>query len=363
MLRILLGINWMTFLFRSLFHTRVPDLLTNEYIDEIIHYKTELDRHHAYLRLAEEFKLEDEIIHLEKLLNVSNRLAIIGGAGCGKSIMAAYLACTLADAVVTGAEPPHLQTYHSQRSPSDFDTVPRLLRLSAQISNQGPFCLPNQVYQRPQRRSWIPRSFFERLMQSAPCMVILDGLDEVLSKNERQLVRKFLDRLSRIIHHSSCPHRDCQRVRFLQENALFGDDFSQLYIQSLAPELIDTLIRKWCSLLKDFGAKGHRDLRLPYVIPTCVIHLRNLDSLNFKPIISHDFGWHLFGQDCWGYLEIEHICVSLHVERSSIPGTPSSTSSTKIMRIMAVAGRTQLQWLSRLAFEIHQEGQAGAPYL
>lgn len=64
------------------------------------------DSPRAYLRLAEARQKKGEIVPLQKLLTLKDRVAIVGGAGSGKSTILAYLAASLSTAALTGEDLP-----------------------------------------------------------------------------------------------------------------------------------------------------------------------------------------------------------------------------------------------------------------
>ena len=60
------------------------------------------DTSRAYLRLVEEKHQEGDTVPLQRLLTLHDRVAVIGGAGSGKSTLMAYLAAGLAEAALQG---------------------------------------------------------------------------------------------------------------------------------------------------------------------------------------------------------------------------------------------------------------------
>jgi hypothetical protein len=69
-------------------------------IDELAHQMKDdpLAKQKAYLRAIEQRRHYGDTVSLSELFTKYSRLAIIGGAGCGKSTLAAYLAASLAEA-------------------------------------------------------------------------------------------------------------------------------------------------------------------------------------------------------------------------------------------------------------------------
>jgi predicted NACHT family NTPase len=49
-------------------------------------------------------------------------------------------------------------------------------------------------------RLHLPEVFFKRLLQTASCLLILDGLNEVVSKSERETVKERIVQLARSIY-------------------------------------------------------------------------------------------------------------------------------------------------------------------
>ena len=197
----------------------------------------------------EQRKREGDILPMNELLTISNRLAIIGGAGCGKSTLAAYLAYSLAEAAQTGRPLPYALPNAAQA------LLPILVPLRSyryyqrehQVRDLHAF-ITRYINERSAKLH-LPEAFFERLLQTAPCLLILDGLDEVVSKNERETVRERIEQLARSIYPAAFFIVTAREAGY-QENAILGDDFSRLDVQDLENHEIDTLVRRWCNLLK-----------------------------------------------------------------------------------------------------------------
>jgi len=69
-------------------------------------------------------------------------------------------------------------------------------------------------------------------------------------KNERETVRERIEQLARSIYPTAFFFVTAHEAGY-QENAILGDDFIRLDVQDLKEDEINTLVKKWCSLLKD----------------------------------------------------------------------------------------------------------------
>ncbi len=163
--------------------------------------------HKAYLRLVDEKRTEGQAVDLASLLTLSPRLAVIGGAGSGKSTLAAYLAASLAQ----GPEYPFalpksreslvplivpLRYYREYQhlvhaSPQDRLRHPRTGTLAGFI----PWYLTQRI---PALE--LSEDFLDRLLLGGGCLLILDGLDEVVSQTDRGQVCEQVERLANDIY-------------------------------------------------------------------------------------------------------------------------------------------------------------------
>ena len=317
---------------------------------------SEIGKHRAYLRAMERRKREGDKLPMKELLTISNRLAIIGGAGCGKSTLAAYLAYSLAEAAQTGRPLPYAL-------PNGVKTLlPILVPLRSyryyqrehQVRDLHAFII--RYINDRSAKLHLPQAFFERLLQTAPCLLILDGLDEVVTKNERETVRERIEQLARSIYPTAFFIITAREAGY-QENAILGDDFSRLDVQDLEDGEIVALVNKWCKLLKGLEDQAEE-------ISTKIREInQRYTSLGLPPLIATPLMVTMVVSARWAEnTELPKDRAKLYELVVKAILSSQYTEQQAREEVVSYGGpwEHQRQWLSKLALEMHQGGQAGA---
>jgi hypothetical protein len=200
-----------------------------------------------------------EVVPLEKLLKVSERIAIVGGAGCGKSTVLAYLAATLARAGQTGARLPY-------ELPRPRPLVPLIVPLRYYRDYLEKCCQEGGQIDDPRRGTlagfipWYLRhrspvleaseDFFDRLLLGGGCLLMIDGLDEITSREQRGQVREEVERLIRDIYPGNLVIVTAREAGYVEE-AVFGAEFTRLDVLDLDDDQIAALVGNWCRRLPE----------------------------------------------------------------------------------------------------------------
>ncbi|MGQ0602057.1 MAG: NACHT domain-containing protein, partial [Anaerolineales bacterium] len=216
----------------------------------------ELTRERANLQLMELARGKGRDVPLRELLRQGNQLAIIGGAGSGKSTLLAYLAATLAAAPRTGRTPPfalpdgrqlpvpmliplrYFREYqeHCKRASGDY-------RLRDARTGTLAGFIPWYLKRRSPALE-TSEDFFDRLLLGRGCLLMLDGLDEIVSTEERGQIRQQVEDLVNDIYPGNIVVVTARAAGY-RENAVFGDPFTRLDVQPLAEEQIAALVGNW----------------------------------------------------------------------------------------------------------------------
>jgi energy-coupling factor transporter ATP-binding protein EcfA2 len=219
-----------------------------------------MDSTQAYLRLVEGKRREGEEIALAALLTIQNRVALIGGAGSGKSTLLRYLAFLLAKAALDNNRRPVVQLPEGKSS-----LVPMLIPLrNFREYRESCAHAHHQALDDPRSGTlagfipWylqhngsplsVSKDFVERLLQGGGCLLMLDGLDEVVSRDMRGQVRQEVEHLVTSLPPGNVVLVTAREAGY-RENAVFGDDFVRLDVQPLDEEQIRVLVESWCHLL------------------------------------------------------------------------------------------------------------------
>jgi len=186
----------------------------------------------------------------------SRRLVIVGDPGSGKTTFLrriAYLLCRMHLGEDSDAVRRKLGL-----ADHPFPMLISLADLGQYVSrlrdhNTGPIALDAPA--------WLPRylataaeenhagltaAFFESQLESGSAIVLLDGLDEAPSRENRQL-------LSALVENAAKTFFGCRFVVTSRPTAYRDDvlltDFAQVQIDALEDEAIETFLRRWCEAL------------------------------------------------------------------------------------------------------------------
>jgi len=318
------------------------------------------------LGAGEEREVRD--VALSQLLTAAERIAIIGGAGSGKSTIAAYLAAQLAGfclgecelsvklpqgrkALVPVVIPlRYLREYTRACSESREERVrnPRAGTLAGFI----PWYL--------KRRSpalEMSEDFFDRLLKGKGCLLMLDGLDEVASREMRGQVRQQVEEMVNEVYPGNLLLVTAREAGY-REDAVFGDDFLRLDVQPLDEEQIHSLVANWCREIYP-GEAGKRTDEL-------MASIRDINNLrtdrDLRPLVNTPLMTTMVVSVKWGETELPReraklyeVCVKVILQGQYLRDDPAR----KEVAEWGGAWEEQRDWLSRLALAL-QEGGKGA---
>ena len=332
-------------------------------------FKGELARAQAYLKLVEQGQGEGDDILLENLLTSNDRLAIIGSAGCGKSTLLAYLAASLA-AAVQGNHPLPFSLPREVKPPIPLLIPLRYYREYLRACEAD----PGRKVERPRRGTlagfvpWYLRrqnpvletseDFFDRLLQGGGCLLMLDGLDEVVSREERARVRGEVERLANEIYPGNRLVVTAREAGY-REDAVFGDDFARLDVQRLDNDQIRALTHNWCEQLYP----GEEEERTNEIVGA----IENINELradrDLPPLISTPLLTTMVISVKWGEAELPReraklyeACVKVVLQAQYVQDDPTR----KALIEWGGPWEEQRDWLSALALEMQRGGRAGA---
>ena len=329
----------------------------------------DMARERAFLKLVEQQHGEGQEIAVADLLTLAPNLAVIGGAGSGKSTLLTYLAAELAHSARTGAPPPfalpqnvralvplliplrYLREYMQlcQTSPSLRLSDPRAGTLAGFIA-----------WYLKGRSALLEASadFFDRLLRGGGCLLMLDGLDEVVSRAERGRVRQQVEDL---ITDSYPGNRVIVTAREsgYRENAVFGDDFVRLDVQRLSDAQIGALVQNWCTLLypDDAAARANE-------LTTAIETINNLRAdRDLPPLVSTPLMTTMVVSVKWGEAELPRerarlyeACVKVILQAQYLR---EDTARQELVE-WGGAWEEQREWLAWLALAMQRSGRAGA---
>lgn len=328
----------------------------------------------AFLSLVEQKREGGETIPTESLLTHGSRLAVIGGAGSGKSTLLAYLAAMFAERELTGASLPF-------QLPEERETLVPLviplryrreyLRLckeapSAVLTNVRPGTIAGFVLWYLKKRSQAIRvtdeslaeEFFDRLLLGGGCLVMLDGLDEVVSQDERGQVRAEVERLAEEIYPDNLFIVTARESGY-KENAIFSEDFIRLDVQALNDGQIEALVRNWCEqLYPDKVEDQMKDILRSITAINRRYEAQDLPALVRTPLMTT-----MVVSVKWGETELPRERARLYEAVVKVilqAQYLDDDDQTRELVNWGGAWEEQREWLSYLALEMHRGGQNGA---
>jgi formylglycine-generating enzyme required for sulfatase activity len=241
--------------------------LDRKELEEIEAQKELTQKKRVYLKKIRQKQEEGSLVEIKDLLMVKNRLAVIGGPGCGKSTLLSYLSLSLARRVNTGTLPFKVPDERPLLVPV---LIPlRYYRQYREICAQGLTPDPDQAcagtlrgfirwyINRYSNRNY-PEDFFDRLLCGGGCLLMLDGLDEVVNQAERGQVREEVERLVREQYPRNLVIVTAREAGY-QKDAVFSEDFLRLDVQPLTNEQIANLCENWCRQLYPLEVAQRRD--------------------------------------------------------------------------------------------------------
>ncbi|GIL14956.1 MAG: hypothetical protein BroJett039_01290 [Chloroflexota bacterium] len=326
----------------------------------------------AYLELVRHKRQTNEPIALEKLLLQNQRLAIIGGAGCGKSTLLAFLAASLSLNAQQGASLPFAL-------PQGVKTlVPLIIPLrffrkyqetwhaapTERLHDKGLGTLADFIKDYLMRRSAALRlseDFFDRLLLGGGCLVMLDGLDEVVSRHERGRVKQLIEDLV----HQDYPKNHyivtAREAGYQQEAVFSQDDFMRFDVQPLERAEIAFLVNKWCLQLYP-NAVADKTQELMAAIDD--LNARRVEQ-NLDPLISTPLMTTMVVSVSFGEKKLPHeraklyeAAVTVILQAQYLRDDVDDAQQDLIN--WGGSWEEQRDWLEQLALEMHKGGSAGA---
>jgi Sulfatase-modifying factor enzyme 1/NACHT domain len=327
------------------------------------------DATRAYLRLVEEKHQEGDTVPLQRLLTLHDRVVVIGGAGSGKSTLLAYLAASLAEAALQG------QRAGVDLPPGKTTLVPLLIPLRY-FREYVRWCAhaPQEHVRQPRAGTlagFIPwylkrrnpaletsEDFFDRLLLGGGCLLMLDGLDEVVSRTDRSQVRQQVEDLVHDVYPGNQVLVTAREAGY-REDAVFGDDFVRLDVQRLDNEQIRTLVGNWCVQLYPGEVEARTD--------ELVQAIQEINDLrtdrDLPPLVSTPLLTTMVVSVKWGETELPReraklyeACVKVILQAQYVPDDPARQALVE----WGGAWEDQRNWLATLALAMHEGGRAGA---
>ena len=326
-------------------------------------------RQHAYLRAVENHRADGDAVDLKTLLTIKERLAVIGGAGCGKSTLSAFLAASLAQAALTDSQPA-LQLPKGRKQLLPLLIPLRYFREYQRLCSEAPReklknprvgklagFIPWYLMQRNPAREF-SEDFFDRLLLGGGCLLILDGLDEVVSRAERGQVRAQVEAIANDIYPGNLLMVTARESGY-REDAVFGDDFSRLDIQPLTDKQIELLSHNWCQQLYPEAVQA----QTREIVAAIQDINRRYEAQQLPRLISTPLMTTMVVSVRWGENELPRERAKLYEAAVKVILQAQYLENDEAQKELVSWGgawEEQRQWLSYLALEMQRGGRDGA---
>lgn len=327
-----------------------------------------LDALVAWHNLTQSSERAGSVVAFDDLLGLSDRLAIVGAAGTGKSTILAYLAAVLANPGLTGATA-------SLDRPENEPLIPVLVPLRYyrdyleriqqspgwSLSDPRAGTLAGFIPWYLRRRNptlEMSEDFFDRILAGGGCLLMIDGLDEIASREQRGQVRQEVENLVHDIYPGNRMIVTAREAGYRDE-AVFGEDFLRLDVQPMDEEQIFILVENWCEHLFPENVAENRD--------KLVQSIRQINALrnerNLPPLVSTPLMTTMVIGVQWGETELPRerarlyeACVRAIIQAQYIPDDPAR------QELINWGGPWEAQrgWLSELALAMHKGGRGSA---
>lgn len=329
--------------------------------------KNDHARQMAILMAQDRKRGEGDIVSVKDLLTMKDRIAIVGGAGSGKSTLLAYFASLLCSgeplpfALPKGraALVPLIVPFRAYRIYVDECRSDRGLIVRDKLAGTLAGFIP--WWQK--RRSGLldaSEDLFHRLLLGGGCLLMLDGLDEVVNRDERAKVKGQVEQLI----HEQYPGNVVivtAREAGYREDSVFSDEFLRLDVQPQDDAQIETLIANWCrelypadvatqtrklmDAIQDINARRADKALSPFVssplMTTMVVSVKESETELPRE-----------------RAKLYEACVKVILQAQYVPDDPDDTRAP--LRDWGGPWDKQRDWLSRLALAMHSGGKAGA---
>jgi hypothetical protein len=318
---------------------------------------------------------EPQRVDMTDLLTLGDRVAIIGGAGCGKTTYLSFAAASLA-ADLAGQP---LDTRLKSWCPAEPLPIPLVAplrfwkayrdacaeRRARILDKPDTGTLPGFLlwYLRYRYKNFeAAADFFDRLLKGRGCLIMLDGLDEVVSVSERRVVRDAVGRLLDTQYPGNACLVTAREAGY--RDAPFGDDFLRCDVQPMDEDQIAALVGAWCRQI--WPQPADRDAARDELLAAITALNQERARHKQEPLIATPLLVTMVVSVKYSRRDLPReraklydACVDVVLE-SQYTGYEDEAGARRMVVDWGGPPDKQREWLSQLAFEMHQRGAAGA---
>jgi HEAT repeat protein/energy-coupling factor transporter ATP-binding protein EcfA2 len=217
------------------------NLLTEEIEDQQEHVMASIES-----RFLDTKNAPGEIVELADAVKRHERLVILGDPGSGKSTLLRYLALV------------HAQALYNGRSEAGSDLGTARFPILIRIADYAEHGMPKgkslsqylaDYYEMHECPKFGLANLLSNELMGGNCLVLLDGLDEIVNADDR---RKVVERIVDFIrYHDDRPNRFVITSRIAgYRSAPLGDPFVQYTVQEMDDTQIHRFLERWCTAVE-----------------------------------------------------------------------------------------------------------------
>jgi formylglycine-generating enzyme required for sulfatase activity len=202
--------------------------------------------------------------------------------------------------------------------------------------------------------------FFERLLDTGNCLLMLDGLDEVVNRKERGRVREQIERLTHM-YPKNFILVTARETGYRDEAVFSSNEFKRLDVQALDEPQIHTLVENWCGKLYP---EKDRPLRVEELMRAIGEINAQYSMRGIQPLISTPLMTTMVVSVKWMETDLPRERARLYkaAVRVVLQAQYLAEDETREELINLWGGdwEEQQRWLSILAWKMHCAGEGGA---
>lgn len=338
------------------------------------HARFEANENEAGLRGPQDLSGRQDRKHevdMADLLTLQERVAIIGGAGSGKTTYLDFVAITLAKALRGEKLDVRLKPPHSKgRLPVPFVVPLRFWNVYREYcAKQVQQSLVDEEHNKLKGFLlwYLERhchqdleGFFDQVLEKHDVLLMFDGLDEVVEVLERRVVRNELNNLlTQPRYHNPRCLITAREAGY--KDAPFGNDFLRCDIQPMDKEQIERLVNRWCDHLPAMETNAR-----PEIIEIITQMNQKRQARQQEPVIATPLMVTMVVSVRYSQRKLPQERAKLYDKVVDLILTKEygrdADAENAWQRLITWGGEPnkRREWLSHLAFHMHKQGNGGA---
>jgi HEAT repeat protein/energy-coupling factor transporter ATP-binding protein EcfA2 len=359
--------EWMDFRgilqLRNIVRLRLDDIFISlNAFPEIESYRESLEAKHGLYETVQErryrvpLESSEKKRPLEEVLKENLRMVVLGDPGSGKTTFLKFLALTFAKG----------KGYSTRTLNTDKEFLPILVPLKAYADGlQQDLSLPLGDYTSQYYKSLeFPNlsELFKHELDEGNCLILLDGLDEVVSASDRKLIVERIENFVR--RYPNNRYVVTSRIAGY-EKARLNSQFAHFVILRFEDKEIEEFIRKWCyafetSTGEAFDAERRASEQVTELLKV-IMNTPSVKRLAANPLLLTIIAliFYLGAKLPNRRVELYQLCVNTLAETWNRARSLSGRPVDVLLGDRQLDERYVVKILSPIAFRLHVKSPAG----